>query len=313
MDSQLIFDDIVTFPDPTAAARFARLVGLDTVKDRLIKEARLLLKPELLEEWSSKHHGRQIRLLDEFRNRSPLFVLGGDVGTGKTSLAETFGDAVAREEDIHVSLYRLSLKARGAGAVGEMTRLITEAFREVGAAARKGVSKGGGSSSAVILLIDEADALAQSRAATQMHHEDRAGVNALIRGIDALAGEHLPAIVVMCTNRLDSLDPAVRRRAAEVFEFTRPNDEQRRAVLETALEGVDFNDEELQQLVQATGSNGGRPYGYTYSDLLRRLLPSLLLDAFPDRPIVFERALELARSQQPTPSFRGDDKEAASA
>ena len=33
---------------------------------------------------------------------------------------------------------------------------------------------------AVILLVDEADALAQSREAAQMHHEDRAGVNAFL-------------------------------------------------------------------------------------------------------------------------------------
>ena len=36
---------------------------------------------------------------------------------------------------------------------------------------------------AAILLIDEADALAQSPAQSQMHHEDRAGVNALVRKI----------------------------------------------------------------------------------------------------------------------------------
>jgi AAA+ superfamily predicted ATPase len=66
---------------------------------------------------------------------------------------------------------------------------------------------------AVILLVDEADALAQSREAAQMRHEDRAGVNAFIRGVDRI-GNGLPAAVIMCTNRLSALDPAVRRRAA---------------------------------------------------------------------------------------------------
>ena len=65
-----------------------------------------------------------------------------------------------------------------------------------------------------------------------MHHEDRAGVNALIRGVDDFATGNLPAIVVMCTNRLDALDPAVRRRAAVTFTFNRPNEAQRQAFLQ---------------------------------------------------------------------------------
>jgi AAA+ superfamily predicted ATPase len=160
-----------------------------------------------------------------FRDRPPLFVFAGDVGTGKTMLAETFGDAVAREAEIGVTLYALSLNARGTGAVGEMTSLLSAAFTEVKQAAKKGAGRGK-HNSGIILLIDEADALAQSRELGQMHHEDRAGVNALIRGVDDLATGNLPAIVVMCTNRLDALDPAVRRRAAVTFTFNRPNEAQ---------------------------------------------------------------------------------------
>ncbi len=86
------------------------------------------------------------------------------------------------------------------------------------------------------MLIDEGDALTQSREATQMHHEDRAGVNAFIRGVDRLAEQHLPVVVILCTNRLSSIDPAVQRRAADIFRFVRPNGSaQRRAVLETHL------------------------------------------------------------------------------
>ena len=75
-------------------------------------------------------------------------------------------------------------------------------------------------------MIDEGDALAESRATEQMHHEDRAGVNVLIRGIDRLARERLPGLVVLCTNRVDSLDPAVMRRAAVHHQFQRPTDGQ---------------------------------------------------------------------------------------
>lgn len=39
----------------------------------------------------------------------------------------------------------------------------------------------------------------------------------------------------MCTNRPDSIDPAVSRRAAHIFVFERPDDEQRRSVLTAAF------------------------------------------------------------------------------
>ena len=60
--------------------------------------------------------------------RPPLVILAGDVGSGKTELAETIADAVARQEDIEIDLLPLSLAARGAGKVGEMTQLISAAF-----------------------------------------------------------------------------------------------------------------------------------------------------------------------------------------
>lgn len=307
MDHENLFDDVLTFPDPGASQRFAKLVGLEAQKERVTKEARLLLNPKLLDEWAKRHHGVSVVLVEHFHNRAPLFIFGGDVGTGKTSLAESFGDPVARQERIAVTLYRLSLNARGAGAVGEMTRLLTAAFNVVRETARKGASKKGRSASAVILLIDEADALAQSREFAQMHHEDRAGVNALIRGIDNLATEHLPALVVMCTNRVGALDPAVKRRAANIFEFQRPNEAQRAAVLEQGFQGIGFSAEQIGELVRLTGPDGERPYGCTYSDLVRRFLPSLLIDAFPDRPIDFERALAIVASLEPTPPFQSED------
>jgi AAA+ superfamily predicted ATPase len=297
-----IFEEVREFPDPTAARRFAGLVGLDDMKERLLKEARLLLDPESLAAWSHKHHRQKLRLVEFFRDRPPLFIFAGDVGTGKTALAETFGDAVAREADIRITLYALSLTARGKGAVGEMTSLLSEAFTEVKQAAKRG-GRSGKHSSGIVLLIDEADALAQSRELAQMHHEDRAGVNALIRGVDDLATGNLPAIVVMCTNRLDALDPAVRRRAAATFTFKRPNDEQRLAFLQPVLEELGFSLQQIHSVVAETGPRNGHPYGFTYSDLAQRLLPGLLLAAYPSHAITFAMAKDVIDRHPPTPPF----------
>lgn len=299
-----IFEEVVEYPDTHAMRQFASLVGLDDVKEHLIKEAMLLVDHTLIEKWSKSHYSECLPIIDTFRDRSSLFIFAGDVGTGKTALAESMGDPLARKLDLPVMLYRLSLTARGTGAVGEMTALISAAFTEVRDAARKAQSSNGRPRGVYILLIDEADALAQSRELAQMHHEDRAGVNAIIRGIDDLATNRMPVAVIMCTNRLGSIDPAIRRRAAKTFSFNRPNESQRRSVLEAALSGTSLNREQIDVLVAATGQRSAQPYGHTYSDLTQRFLPQLVLDAFPDRPITFERAKEIAEQMSPTPPFK---------
>ena len=297
-----LFENIIEFPDPNAKRRYDRLVGLEEVKTRLSKEARILLNPTLLDDWSTHQHGSRINLVNKFRERSPMFIFYGDVGTGKTELAETFGDAIAREEGVPVTLYRLSLAARGTGAVGEMTMLISTAFAQVTEAARKIAVKKRKPQAAVILVIDEADALAQSRELAQMHHEDRAGVNALIRGISGFATANLPAVIVMCTNRLASIDPAVRRRAGDTFQFGRPNEIQRREMLSCLLE-ANISESQIAELAKATGANGASSYGYTYSDIAQRLLPEIVIDSFPDRPVSFERAVAIVKRLTPTPPF----------
>lgn len=297
-----VFERVDKFPRPAAGERYDALVGLDRVKERLLKEARVLLKPALLEQWSKQHHGEVLPVVQAFRERIPLFVFAGDVGTGKTALAETFGHPLAKAERIGVTLMRLSLNTRGTGRVGEMTALISRAFQVV--EERVSGQKGAKSpTSAIILLIDEADALAQSRETAQMHHEDRAGVNALIRGIDRVSAEGLPVITVMCTNRGSAIDPAIRRRAAAIFEFERPNDEQRAVILKRAFKGTGMSDADLRKLVELTGPGNGRGYGYTYSDLTTRLIPAVVLDAFPNQLLRAGRIAELARENLPTAPF----------
>ena len=298
-----LFERRITYPDFGPQERLARLVGLDEHKARLTKMLAVLVNPSGLEGWAKKHHPNAAGLLKSVRNRPPLIVLAGDVGSGKTELAETIGDTVARQEGIDITLLPMSLSARGQGRVGEMTQLIASAFDYTVDEASKLARGSGRAQGAVILLVDEADALAQSREAAQMHHEDRAGVNAFIRGIDRLGNGRLPAAVIMCTNRLGALDPAVKRRAAEILSFDRPNDVQRRSVLEAAFDGTGLAGGGIDQLVVATGPSTARPYGFTFSDLTQRLVPAIVLDAYPQRALSATRALEIARRTLPTPPF----------
>lgn len=300
-----LFADVRTLPDSEITKRFDRLVGIDDVKERLLKEAALILDPELLEQWSNRHYRKEVSLIRLLERRPPLFLIAGDVGTGKTEVAETFGSRVALNQKVTIKRYRISLTTRGAGAVGEMTRLITASFAVVREEAKKFASKGNGKArGAVIFLIDEADALAQSRELGQMHHEDRAGVNALIHGIDELANAGLPVLIVMCTNRLTAIDPAVRRRVAATFEFHRPTLEQRIDLLKPFLEEVTFDADAVRELAELTGERPDQAYGFTYSDLTQRLLPALVIDALPGQPLRSDRAREIVKGMAPTPPFQ---------
>jgi AAA+ superfamily predicted ATPase len=299
-----LFERRITYPDSEPQDRLAQLVGLDEHKSRLTKILGLLVNPSGLEAWARKHHPLAAALVGAVLRRPPLVVLAGDVGSGKTELAETIGDAAARQEDIDITLFPLSLSTRGEGRVGEMTQLLSAAFDHTVAEAAKLKSSSGRARGGLILLVDEADALAQSREAAQMHHEDRAGVNAFIRGVDRLGNGKLPAAVIMCTNRLGALDPAVKRRAADILIFERPDEPQRRAVLTGAFDQMGFSPAQIDRLVVATGRTENRRYGFTFSDLTQRLVPAIVLDAYPSQPLAPRRALEIAEAMAPTPPFR---------
>jgi AAA+ superfamily predicted ATPase len=301
-----LFEVVRTFPDPEALARYNALVGLEVMKERLEKETEALLRPDLLEKWSNEKHGGRLPALELLRRRPPLFIFAGDVGNGKTELAMTFGDRLARQTNLQVSLYCLSLRARGTGAVGEMTALISEAFSYLQKNCPKSPAVGKRPTGAAILLIDEADSLAQSRELAQMHHEDRAGVNALIRGIDDIANAKLPCLIIMCSNRLNALDPAVRRRAAAEFNFQRPSLELRLKLISSNLAGTGLTKADFEVIGEKLGDTDTRAYGFTFSDITQRFIPSLVLYAYPDRKITRELALKLIESIAPTPPFKED-------
>ncbi len=302
-----VFSRRAVLPDGNADERLARLVGMDAYIDRLSKMLEMLLFPGHLERWRREHHPNAHTIFGYAKNKHPLIIIAGDVGTGKTELSETIGSKVARNSRLEITLFPMSLSTRGSGLVGEMTKLISAAFDYIeGECGKIAVAKDGNYKSGVILLIDEADALAQSRETGQMHHEDRAGVNALIRGVDLLSRKQLPVAVIMCTNRFDALDPAITRRAAETFVFERPDEKKRLAILEPTLKELGFSGSQIAKIVKATGAVNGRNHGFTFSDITHRLFHAMIMMAYPNGHIRFEDALSAATQIQPTPPFLGE-------
>jgi len=180
------FESERIYPDPKAEEWFARLVGIDGHKDTLLLELELLVKPDLISKWSQRHHRGILAACKIMTTRAPLIVLEGDVGCGKTVLAESVGDPLARRLNCHVHMLKINTQVRGTGMVGEMTDLIAQAFTAVEEKAKRN------SGEPVLLLIDEADSLAAKRTEQHMHHEDKAGVNTLLQRIDRLRQEGLP-------------------------------------------------------------------------------------------------------------------------
>src|ERR1700676_2884382 len=209
---------------------FEALFGIDAIKEALTDELALILDRKRLEAWSHHHHAGGLGVLDITRSTLPLILLSGDVGCGKTALASCVATPVARAIDQRIVCLETPSDIRGGGHVGELSARVTEAFTQAKARAAA-VGR-------AILIIDEADDLATGRSQMQAHHEDRAGVNVLIKQINQLSASPAPIALIMITNRPDAIDPAVLRRAALRLNFQRPNEAARFAVFQRLLQGT---------------------------------------------------------------------------
>ena len=289
-----VFESEVVLPDSDLAARSKTLIGFDShyanVRDRL----RLLLSAGELDSWNQDHFAGKLSLCSLVADQSPLVIYHGDVGTGKTVTAECVANRLVAESGVEDSvLFKLGNRVRGTGKVGEMGTLLVDAFDHV--------VKTAGKHRRAILIIDEGDSLAADRAQNQSHHEDKVAVNTLIQRVDSLRPLRGRVVVFLCTNRVAALDPALRRRAAIVEEFTRPGDEQRRELFATDLAALNMTEAQLEQLVRATGASSDMP-PFTYSDIRTRMYPTALARAFPRRPLRFDDLYAAACAVGATPS-----------
>lgn len=290
-----LFEAEVPLPDPYFDQLGGRLVGFTERYDRLHGDLRLLLDPDGLVNWSKREYGRLLPLLEALKDRYPLMIFHGDVGTGKTATAEAAASRLTHELDREGMLYKLSTRVRGTGTVGQMSSLIGEAFNVI--------TQEVGKRRLGFLIIDEGDSLAGSRAVAQSHHEDKVAVNTLIQHIDDIRRYNGRIIVFLCTNRFAALDPAVVRRAARREEFRRPNEAEREQLLRTDCEGVDLPDEVLKELVCLTGPDANNGTGFTFADIRTRLLPDALARAYPERALEAEDLLAIARAMDPSTSM----------
>jgi len=289
-----IFEYHIELPDERLNGLTEGIVGFDNRFRRLKLDLQLLSDPDALSKWSAKHYRGRLALEEVLQDRYPLLIFEGDVGTGKTLIAQAACNELTRQMDREGHLYGLSTRVRGSGKVGEMSSQINAAFAIV--------AKELGKAKLCFMIIDEGDSLAASREGTQIHHEDQVAVNTIIQKIDDIRRHAGRFLVILCTNRKGALDPAILRRAARIETFNRPNDDERRELLMHDLKGLRIPETAIDEVVRLTGPKNGAP-GFTYSDLRTRLYPEALSYAYPNRPLTGDDILKAAQAIQPSPKF----------
>jgi SpoVK/Ycf46/Vps4 family AAA+-type ATPase len=174
-----LFNQQLPLPNSALSAQEPTLVGFEQRYVRLRQRLWLIRHPDDLEEWSNRHYRRVATICGLVARQHPFLIFAGDSGTGKTATATCLANRLAREE------------------------AITDAFATV--------TKGAGKSRTAVLIIDEGDSLAASRTREQSHHEDKVAVNTLIQLVDQARDARGRIVIILCTNRLAALDPAVVR------------------------------------------------------------------------------------------------------
>lgn len=288
-----IFDNIITLPSTEVQKQTESLVGFQSKFDRIYNNLKLLLDQGSLSDWSKKYHKVDLPIIAQLKDKYPLIILAGDAGTGKTISATSIADKMTRELKKEGFFLKLSTRVRGEGMHGEMGKLVNDAFAEL--------KNQAGKRRLAFLLIDEADAIATTRATGQMHQEEKAAVNTLIQKIDEIREMDGRAIIFMSTNRLHFIDEAILRRAAIILEFKRPTEGEYKELYSQSLKGLNLTDEELSELAKLSLKDG--KLGYSFSDVRLKVLPEAVAIAYPDKPISFSILKEVINNVQPSPEI----------
>lgn len=290
-----IFDNIIQLPSNEVRKQTENLVGFENKFKRIYNNLKLLLDQESLSKWSKKYHKIDLPIISQLKDKYPLIILTGDAGTGKTISATSIADKMTRELKKEGYFLKLNTRVRGEGLHGEMGKLVNNAFSEL--------KNQAGKRRLAFLLIDEADAIATTRATGQMHQEEKAAVNTLIQKIDEIREMNGRAILFMSTNRLHFIDEAILRRAAIVIEFNRPTKEEYKELYKQSLEGLIIEESELNELADMSMKKED-PVGYSFSDVRLKVLPEAVAMAYPDKPLSFDIIKKTINNVKPSPEIK---------
>ena len=196
----------------------------------------------------------------DFLHRHRIYEVGkllfvGPPGTGKTSLA------LAMSRTMHMPVLEVRLSMITSQFLGETSKNIDRIFE----LAKK--------LSPSILFIDEFDFVAKSRTADD-HGAMKRAVNSLLKNIDKINLVRNGVLLIGATNHPQLLDEAAWRRFDEVVEFSLPDEEMRKKILQKITSSLHCSID-YQQLASQTE-------GFSGSDL-RMMVKEAILSALMDK------------------------------
>ena len=97
MNKADIFESEMALPDAGLAAKEKTLLGFEVRYNRIRNQLRLLLNINELAKWNQDHHDGRLALCDLVTEQYPLVIFYGDVGTGKTVMAECIANRLITE------------------------------------------------------------------------------------------------------------------------------------------------------------------------------------------------------------------------
>lgn len=191
-----------------------------------------------------------------------LFV--GPPGTGKTSVARAISG------QLRIPIVEVKLSQIADQYLGETAKNIDRVFELA-----KRLNP-------CILFIDEFDFVAKARA-TDEHAALKRAVNTLLKAIDEISLVEHGVLLIGATNHPTILDHAAWRRFDEIVEFTLPDKDMRKKILDLVLRNIEgtFNTEEIAKISE----------GYSGSDLRLIVREAVLNGLITERTVLTQQDL----------------------
>lgn len=191
-----------------------------------------------------------------------LFV--GPPGTGKTSVARALSGKLS------IPIVEVKLSQIADQYLGETAKNIDRVFELA-----KRLNP-------CILFIDEFDFVAKARS-TDEHAALKRAVNTLLKAIDEISLVEHGVLLIGATNHPAILDHAAWRRFDEIVEFTLPDKDMRKKILDIVLRDIQgsFNTEEIASKTE----------GYSGSDLRMIVREAVLNGLITERTVLTQQDL----------------------